>query len=56
MKTQTDKYLVINSMPIYARKGKRKLGESFDSTTICAKHLVTGQVKKDIEKETDIVL
>lgn len=45
METQTDKYPVMDSMPQYAKEGKKMLGESFDSTTICAKLLVTGQVK-----------
>lgn len=46
METQTDKYPVMDSMPRYAREGKMPLEESFDSTTICAKFLVTGQVKE----------
>lgn len=45
METQTDKYPVMDFTIQYAKEGKRMLEESFDSTTLCAKLLVTGQVK-----------
>lgn len=40
------KQMNILSWILCLREGKRVLGESFDSTTICEKLLVTGQVKE----------